>query len=112
LKTRRGILLLDTLLGMFILILLATVLVVTASRARKLDEALARGRSATRLCEVAMADLLAGHAPTADARIRVRRLSAAAPSGFAWVEVEAAVDGARRSLTGLAPVRSVEGGTP
>lgn len=106
---RRGIVMLDVLVGLALVSALAATLILLASRQRRVSVGLADVRAAGRAAEAALADLQAGRPPTPGPGEAVEVVRAAtggadaAPAGRAWVTVKATMNGRTASLTGLVP---------
>jgi Tfp pilus assembly protein PilX len=106
--------------GLAVVGIIATTLVVLVGRERRISAAFGDRRAAARLAEATLADLRAGHQPTAGAtsadgddhgngpvtRVEVTALAdpaAGASPGRRWVQVRATVAGRTVTLVGLVP---------
>ena len=114
---RRGIMLIDVVLGLALLATIAVLLSATVGRYGEATERLAASRAALRAAENVLTDLQRGQTPQAatDGRIRwnVRRMeSSAPPAGHVWVEVRVVHGTRSATLTGLVPASSLKGVAP
>ncbi len=108
-RRRRGIFVMDAIVGLAIIAAVATAIAVALTQYRKAEQRLSDTRAAVRLCECVMAELSGGSVPVGNGRATWKRLSTEqAPPGYAWIEVVAIHGDGRASVTGLVPVSSVE----
>ncbi|CAN5465913.1 hypothetical protein BH09PLA1_BH09PLA1_16810 [soil metagenome] len=102
---RRGFLLMDMMIGMVLLVVLATVLAVGVRSRQRGAMHLLESRAAIRSAEAALFELQAGaNEPTPRRGVEVRVIddrSGNAPAGHRWVRVEAYCNGRSASLVGL-----------
>ena len=115
---RRGIMLIDVVLGLALLATIAVLLSATVRRYGEASDRLAASRAALRAAENVLTDLQRGHMPPAatDGRIRwdVRLMesSSAPPAGHVWVQVHVVHGTRSAALTGLVPASSLKGVAP
>jgi type II secretory pathway pseudopilin PulG len=112
-RIRRGIFVMDAIVGLVIIGALATAIAVALTQYRRADRRLSDTRTAARLCERTLVDLSAGLKPAADGRVKWQALALKdAPAGYAWIEVSATADTGRASLLGLVPASAAVEGKP
>jgi hypothetical protein len=113
---RRGIMLIDVVLGLALLATIGVLLSATVGRHGEATERLAASRAALCAAENVLTDLQHGQAPPASdelTRWDVRQLqSPAAPVGQVWVEVHVVHRERTATLTGLVPASSLKGVAP
>ena len=104
-RPRRGIVLLDVLIGIILLGSLLTVLAVSTNLRNRAAARMAAQRGAVQLAEKALSDLQRGtntqpadHAGTVAVRYSGKRIGT-----LEWVQITANHDGRSAALTGLAP---------
>ena len=103
-RRRRGIMLIDVVLGLALLATIGVLLSATAGRYGMATQRMSDSRAALRAAEHVLTNLQRGQAPPAsDTRIRwvVRRLESPAPGGHVWVEVHVVHRERSATLTGL-----------
>lgn len=111
-KKPRGILVLETLIAIFIgLVVLGAIIHVTA-RQRQSDKRFAQVRAGMRALEEAMLGLQSGHPLPPD--IRCEKLPDSAPDHAAWIRLSTTDPGGitPRQLIGLVRVDALPGGRP
>jgi hypothetical protein len=101
---RRGFFISDAILGLAILVMIATALAIAAGRQNTAARKLANSRSAARMAERALVAMQSRTPVEASPSVKVERLADASPAkGYTWVQVTATVEGRRALLIGLAP---------
>jgi len=99
-QTRRGMLLMDSMVGLAVVLTLLMAMTVTVAHQNRAEEELAARRAQARRLEGTLLAMQAGDAT--DKNAAVERLGDTAPAGMVWVRVSFA-DGPRSSLVGLVP---------
>ncbi len=113
-RSRRGWVLLEVLMGMIIVSILGAILGGGAAMHQRGLKHLADTRAASRLAESALLSMQSGQTPHAASPgapgPAVRELSPADVAGMSWVEVRATVHGRAASLVGLVPRNAIPPG--
>jgi hypothetical protein len=99
---RRGIFLLDALLGLFLVVAITAALGLVVSNQRRAAILTANGRDAVREAESGLTSLQAGR--PAISRVAIKRIDAPAPAGWMWVEATDQSGGRGGALTALVPL--------
>jgi hypothetical protein len=108
-RPRRGIFVPEMLLGLFLIIAVATVTAVMLVRQQRVSQRLAETRAAQRVAESVLLDLQAGRPAQLPPEMTASQLDvqpvkdAALVGSSQWVRVEITHDGHRASLMGLVP---------
>jgi len=104
---RRGIMLLDSMIGLGIIAVLIIVLSVAMTRQQRASRALAERRVAIRAAEAALSRMQTGQSfPEGlfDAHLTLQTLpDRSTPAGYQWVRIEAKVNRQQSDLIGLVP---------
>lgn len=104
---RRGIMLLDALIGLAVVAVLIIVLSIAMTRQQRAGSALAEHRRAIRAAEAAMTRMQAGEQfppELFDAQLSQQPIASnAAPAGYHWIRIEAKVNRQQSTLIGLVP---------
>jgi type II secretory pathway pseudopilin PulG len=110
-RRRRAFFIAEAVLGILVIVILATALAVLASQHSRVCNRLAASRAALREAETALAQMQMGRAPAASASISPIDFDSEV-GHMVWVQVSTEHDGARARLIGLVPRSSLpaEGG--
>ena len=105
-QQRRAFFVMEAVLGLVLLVVLATALAVVSNRHARVSSRLAASRAAVRSAEQALAEMKLSQRPAASVTIKPVAFDSHVKNK-AWVEVTAENDGQRASLFGLVPEASI-----
>jgi hypothetical protein len=109
-KSRRAFVMMDMIVGFALLAMIGSLLAVGLSKMHRTSDRLAEDRALWRSAESAMLDLQTGKSIDTS-QVTLKRMTADAPAGKAWVELVVARDGRRAELIGLVPQSAASGRT-
>ncbi|MEO0586561.1 MAG: hypothetical protein AAF078_02885 [Planctomycetota bacterium] len=102
-RTRRGSILIDTVVGLVVVLMMLTTLIMTRSHAHRLENQMADRRSMVRALE-----MHAMSPATEQGDVEADVLDSPAPQGYAWVRLEFERDGMREVLVTLRPAEEAQ----